>query len=228
LHPVLRLRGAAGRRTLPASLSPPSPPSPLRVGLLEERQLVREGLVSALWAEGLQVPVAARVAEPFQQVLPWVRPDVVLLGGGAPAELLGWVKERLPACLTVVLGDGPRTLGAEDADRRKACAWVDSRSTSPGWLVEVLGAVRDGWRVFPACSGEMQEGPLASLSPREQEVIRYITGGADNLKIAACLDITERTVRAHVSAIYRKLGGENRAQLALRGRELGVRPALDV
>jgi DNA-binding CsgD family transcriptional regulator len=75
---------------------------------------------------------------------------------------------------------------------------------------------------------EPLSGPLAHLSAREHEVLRYVAGGADNLKIAACLGITERTVRAHVSALYRKLGGENRAQLALRGRELGARPAPDV
>ncbi|MEN9796550.1 MAG: hypothetical protein RL653_246 [Pseudomonadota bacterium] len=189
---------------------------------------MRDGLVSALWAEGIQVTVAARIAEPFQQVLTWVHPDVVLLGAGTPAGLIGWVKERLPACHTVVLGDGPRTLGAEDADCRDACAWVSTRSTSPGWLVEVLEAVRDGWRVFPVEGGELHTGPLASLSVREHEVLRYVAGGADNLKIAACLGITERTIRAHVSSLYLKLGGENRAQLALRGRELGVRPAMDV
>lgn len=201
---------------------------PLRVALLEERQLVREGLVSALWAEGIQVPVAARLAGPFQRVLSWVHPDVVLLGAGTPRELPGWVGAQLPQCRAVVLGGEPGSLSSDEVDARDAWAWVASDATSPGWLVEVLEAVRDGWRVFPVSPAGWQPGPLAGLSAREHEVLRYISGGADNLKISACLDITERTVRAHVSALYRKLGGENRAQLALLGRELGVRPAMDV
>ena len=202
--------------------------APLRVALLEERQLVRDGLVAALVGEGIQVAVAARDASPFLHVLPWVQPDMVLLGAGTPRPLVAWVTDRLPACRTVVLGGGPGTLSADEVDARLAWAWVACESTSPGWLVEVLEAVRDGWRVFPGDRAGEGQGPLGAVSGREREVLRYISGGADNLKIAACLGITERTVRAHVSALYRKLGGENRAQLALRGRELGVRPATDV
>jgi DNA-binding NarL/FixJ family response regulator len=60
------------------------------------------------------------------------------------------------------------------------------------------------------------------LTERERHVLACIATGADNLKIAAMLGITERTVRAHVSSLYRKLRRENRAELALLGRELGL------
>ena len=190
---------------------------------------MREGLVSALRTEGIHVPVAARVSTSFQQVLGLVHPDVALLGAGTPRALLAWLREQQPGCRAVVLGDGPRTLSAEEVAVHEAWAWVATESTSPGWLAEVMEAVRDGWRIFPVAGlVPARSGPLGGLSARELEVLRYIASGADNLKISACLDITERTVRAHVQALYRKLGGENRAQLALRGRELGVRPASDV
>ena len=55
---------------------------------------------------------------------------------------------------------------------------------------------------------------LAALSTREREVLRYVALGADNLKIAAVLGITERTVKAHVTAIFGKLKLENRTQAA--------------
>jgi len=42
--------------------------------------------------------------------------------------------------------------------------------------------------------------------------------------IAKSLQITERTVKAHVSSLYRKLHQDNRTQLALLARQLGVRP----
>ncbi|WP_274379774.1 helix-turn-helix domain-containing protein [Myxococcus xanthus] len=64
------------------------------------------------------------------------------------------------------------------------------------------------------------------MTPREREVLGYIAAGADNLRIAACLGITERTVKAHITAIYKKVGSENRTQLAVLGCQLGVqRPA---
>jgi DNA-binding NarL/FixJ family response regulator len=62
----------------------------------------------------------------------------------------------------------------------------------------------------------------APLSPRQREVLGCVCAGHDNLKIAALLGIRERTVKAHVSALYQKLGMENRTQLALRGLEFGL------
>ncbi len=69
---------------------------------------------------------------------------------------------------------------------------------------------------------------LLSLTQREREVLAYVAGGADNLKIAAHLQIAERTVKSHVTQLYRKLGAENRTQLALRACHLGVRPPPDL
>jgi DNA-binding NarL/FixJ family response regulator len=69
---------------------------------------------------------------------------------------------------------------------------------------------------------------LLALTQREREVLAYVAGGADNLKIAAHLQIAERTVKSHVTQLYRKLGAENRTQLALRACHLGVRPPPDL
>ncbi len=69
---------------------------------------------------------------------------------------------------------------------------------------------------------------LMALTQREREVLQYVSGGADNLKIAAHLQIAERTVKSHVTQLYRKLGAENRTQLALRACHLGVRPPPDL
>jgi DNA-binding NarL/FixJ family response regulator len=69
---------------------------------------------------------------------------------------------------------------------------------------------------------------LSALTQREREVLAYVAGGADNLKIAAHLQIAERTVKSHVTQLYRKLGAENRTQLALRACHLGVRPPPDL
>ena len=50
-----------------------------------------------------------------------------------------------------------------------------------------------------------------------------LAGGADNLKIAAQLDICERTVKAHVASLSHKLDAANRTQLALLARDAGFR-----
>lgn len=54
----------------------------------------------------------------------------------------------------------------------------------------------------------------SDLSARQREVLRLIAGGRSNKQIAASLDITERTVKFHVTAIMNKLGVDNRAHAA--------------
>ena len=56
---------------------------------------------------------------------------------------------------------------------------------------------------------------LDALTPREQEVARMVRLGGNNKMIARELDISERTVKAHLSAIFRKLDIQNRLHLAL-------------
>ena len=58
------------------------------------------------------------------------------------------------------------------------------------------------------------------LTGRELEVARAIANGASNKEVARLLEITERTVKAHVSGLFAKLGVSDRLQLALKMREI--------
>ena len=73
-------------------------------------------------------------------------------------------------------------------------------------------AVAEGAQGTPAAAASPSPSPL---SPREEEVLREIAQGASNKEIARQLDITERTVKAHVSAMLEKLGARDRLQLSL-------------
>ena len=54
------------------------------------------------------------------------------------------------------------------------------------------------------------------LTPREREIALLVGAGVSNKAIAQRLDITERTVKAHLGAVFNKLGVTGRLQLALR------------
>ena len=56
---------------------------------------------------------------------------------------------------------------------------------------------------------------LAGLTPREREIAELVAQGQSNLEVAANLDITERTVKAHLSSIYEKSKTGSRLNLAL-------------
>ena len=64
-------------------------------------------------------------------------------------------------------------------------------------------------------SAVSNEDVLASLSPRERDVAKEIEKGLSNKEIASALGITERTVKAHLSAVYEKLEVSDRLALAM-------------
>ncbi|MGM0784197.1 MAG: response regulator transcription factor [Pseudomonadota bacterium] len=76
----------------------------------------------------------------------------------------------------------------------------------------VLGAT------YQALGGEsrLPSDELSALTERERDVALAVASGKSNKEVARCLDITERTVKAHLGAIFRKLGVRDRMQLVLR------------
>jgi len=54
-----------------------------------------------------------------------------------------------------------------------------------------------------------------SLTPREREIAKWVSDGATNKRIARYLGVTERTVKSHLTTIFRKTGTKDRLQLAL-------------
>jgi len=70
---------------------------------------------------------------------------------------------------------------------------------------------------IPARSRE----PFSALSRREADVLELIARGRDNAQIAASLDLSEKTVRNHITGIFSKLEVENRAQAIVLARDGG-------
>ena len=68
------------------------------------------------------------------------------------------------------------------------------------------------------------DGLLDGLTPRQREIARLISDGSSNKEIAARLNVAESTVKAHLTAIFRKLKVSDRLQLALF--VWGVQPGL--
>jgi DNA-binding NarL/FixJ family response regulator len=66
------------------------------------------------------------------------------------------------------------------------------------------------------------DGPWATVSARELEVVRLVASGATNPEIAEHLCISRRTVESHVSNVMRKLGASNRTQIATIATNRGL------
>jgi len=85
----------------------------------------------------------------------------------------------------------------------------------PRWVEEVSSflAGRDAGEADPA---------LAGLTAREREVLELIAQGRDNAQVAAALQLSEKTVRNHITGVFAKLQVENRPQAIVKAREAGL------
>lgn len=93
---------------------------------------------------------------------------------------------------------------------REGGLWV-TRSLIPGLIEEIRTRHRALVKTEPA-----RKAPgLHLLTPREQDVASLVGSGASNKQIARALDISDRTVKAHLTMIFQKLGVSDRLQLAL-------------
>ena len=74
---------------------------------------------------------------------------------------------------------------------------------------------------LPAHQDARKQGQFAALSKRETDVLELIARGKDNAQIAACLDLSEKTVRNYITCVFAKLEVENRPQAIVLAREAG-------
>ncbi|HEY9182238.1 MAG TPA: response regulator transcription factor, partial [Gammaproteobacteria bacterium] len=68
------------------------------------------------------------------------------------------------------------------------------------------------------------EAQLASLSPREREILQRMAQGSTNIEIGRQIFISEKTVRNHVTRIFEKLGVHSRAQAIVLALKHGLQP----
>jgi DNA-binding NarL/FixJ family response regulator len=157
-----------------------------------------------------------------------VKADVIWLSTAAVGwgELLAETLRQFAGTAVVLVSNTPNereALAALSAGAHGYChAWA-----SPEQLREVAQVVSRGgyWlgtELMSQLIGEvgkirpMLDELPKELSEREMEVSREVVAGHSNKEIAASLGITERTVKAHLGAIFAKLGVRDRLQLALR------------
>lgn len=153
-----------------------------------------------------------------------------LLPVGQPLDpLLVSLRQGLAGRSLVVLADEPNTDGALAALAVGASGYCNGHAAA-NVLQQVAAVVQNGglWigaglmkRLLNTTAALLARRPgeksawRKSLTPREQEVALAVAMGESNKEIARDLDISERTVKFHVSAVLDKLGARDRLQLSL-------------
>jgi len=219
---------------------------PIRVGILEDQQVVRESLVALFESSGMQVVARGENVEGFLEQVKESPPDVALVDlrlervdsgeVGDGLKVVERLRELHPNTRALVLTSFREMPVVERCFQAGAAGYLCKLNVSCDELVSAVEQVARGeWLVppefvspVPPSARHESTSPLARLTSREREVLSLVAGGADNLQISARLGITERTVKAHVSNLYRKLGVQNRVEMAMLACQMGLARPSDV
>ena len=208
-------------------------PERIRVLLVDDHAVVRKGLRAFLQlqpdievvgeAAGGQAAIRAAVAGHAEVVLM----DLVMPQGDG-VEAIRALADAAPGARVLVLTSFVEE-GRIFAAMQAGAAGYLLKDVEPDQLA---AAIRDVHRGRPALHPEVaarlmrraaEPAGMEPLTPREREVLRLVVEGFANKQIARRLQITEKTVKTHVSNILQKLGVEDRTQaavLAIRQRLL--------
>jgi DNA-binding NarL/FixJ family response regulator len=197
----------------------------IRVLLADDHGVIRDGLgrlISALDDVEL-AGVAADGAEAVERSAA-LEPDVVLMDLDMPVldgiEATKRIRDEQPGVAVLVLtsfSDRSRIIGALEAG---ACGYllkdVDADEVAEG----IRAAARGESPLDPRAARTILDArsapdPLGGLSEREREVLGLLVEGLPNKLIARRLEISEKTVKSHLTRIFRELDVTDRTQAAL-------------
>jgi two-component system response regulator DevR len=211
-------------------VSDTQPPGPFRLLIVDDHEVVRQGLVALLSRrEAFQVVAeAGSVAEAVEQALRF-RPDIVImdvrLPDGSGIEACREIRAELPDTRVVMLTSFPDEEAVLSAIVAGASGYLLKQIRARD-LVTALETVGRGEslldsavtekvleRVRRIASGTYTD-ELAALTSQEQKILLLVAEGKTNKEIAADVFLSDKTVKNYVSSILSKLNLERRAQAA--------------
>ena len=213
----------------------------IRVVVVDDHPLVRQGLRSLVdQAEGVVVVEEAVDGERGVAAAALHRPDVVLMDLSMPGiggvEATRQIVAADPRVHVVVLTSVPDASSVREALAAGAVGYL-LKDAEPAAVVAGVraaaagGAPLDPWAArallpdrAPSPDRTVPADAPASLplvSGREAEVLRLLARGLANKQIGTELGISERTVKAHVGSVFRRIGVADRTSAALWARDHG-------
>ena len=203
----------------------------IRVLIVDDHPIVREGVTAVLERErDIDVVGAADAIGEGLRLAAKLDPDVILLDLKLPdADGVDGVRSFASERRGIVV------FTAHDTDEEVFRA---IRGGARGYLLKGSAAAEIAQAIRQVHAGESYLSPRIAaklvkevtqprgrtglLSARERGVLRLVAAGLSNRQIAEALSISERTVKFHVTAIFNKLGAENRAQAVALAAERGL------
>ncbi len=203
----------------------PDDPSPLKLLIVDDHAIVRDGLeaVLRLVLGDAKILTAASGAQALQLCANF-RPQVVLLDVRMPGNdgfsVLESLQRERPGTRVLLLSASatPAEVGLA---RRMGAAGYLSKSADGSDVAQAIRTIMEGGTCF-ALGGESETAPECELSARELDVLRHLGRGLSNQELATALGISETTVKAHLRAVFAKLNVTNRTEAVTCAYQMGL------
>jgi two-component system, NarL family, nitrate/nitrite response regulator NarL len=201
--------------------------------VVDDHAVLRQGLAALLVDSGAahEVLHAADQAQGLALLAAHPDLDAVLLDLKLPdSEGLGAITafgQQSPSVPIVIVSASEDPTDVRRALELGALGYVP-KSASPETLLSAIRLVLSGAIYIPPLMLDATEPQAvvraAALTPRQTEILAAIAGGGSNRDIGQMFGLSEKTVKAHISAIFRTLGVSSRTQAAAAALEARITP----
>jgi two-component system response regulator DevR len=211
----------------------------IRIFLLDDHEVVRQGVKAALEAEDDMTVVgeaadAAHAIEAVEACTPDVAVLDVRLGDGNGIDVCRQISSDCPDVKSLILTSFDSDRALVDAGLAGAAGFVLKQIRSAE-LIDAIRKVAAGRQILDDAEVRMamrrlrdsEEGRLFDLTPQEQRIFDYIGDGMTNRQIAQEMYLAEKTVKNYVSNLLAKLGMSRRTEAAALSARLEERKQHD-
>ena len=201
----------------------------IQVAVFAHTLAVRVGLRTLLGASQ-SIQIVAEAADPAGLEDAWWDIDVVILQGQESLDSIESLLSSETQLGLLWINDDLKAAQALRGLPLSAWGLLSSEASSEE-LIAAVHAIHQGLIVAPRVQLDSLWGKnppsetdelIEQLTPRETEVLELLAQGLANKQIALDLEISEHTVKFHVSSIYAKLGATNRMEAVRLGLQLGL------
>jgi DNA-binding NarL/FixJ family response regulator len=216
----------------------------IRVWIFSQQPLFQQGVRQALTSHNIEVAGEARVTDKLSKTIEVMPPDVAILDIDEAIDsgfnLASRIKRVTPSAAVIILASNTSDDQLFKAIKTQAVAYL-SKDITGNEICEIVKSVAKGERPISECVNSrpgvaaqilsqfnelsQQQAVKELISPltsREIEIINYMAQGCANKQIAAKLNISEQTIKNHVTSILGKLDANARTEAVVKAIQKGL------